>query len=97
MTIPEIKTLSDVEKLYQGEEPDMDMETRIRTFDDCGIMYDDALSEKIWKNNMDKIQEFCIRHIKAHPDCTYEEALKICWQGNPEYLRIYTRTEKGVM
>jgi len=97
MTIPGINDLSDVETLYGKEEPEMNLETRFRYSDDCGIVYDDALSEVIWKNNMDKVQEFCIRHIERHPGCTYAAALEICWHGNPEYLRIYTRTERGVM
>ena len=97
MTFPEIKTLSDVEALYEGGEKEMNMETRFRYSDDRGIVHDDALSEIIWQNNMVRIENFCIRHIERHPGCTYAEALKICWRGNPEYLRIYTRTEKGAM
>ena len=95
MTFPEIKTLSDVEALYEGGEKEMNVETRFRYSDDRGIVHDDALSEIIWQNNMVRIENFIIRHIERHPDCTYAEALKVCFHGSPEWKRIYTRTEKG--
>ena len=97
MELPQIKTLSDVENLYEKEEPEMNLDTRLRHTDQQGIVHDEPISENIWADNMVKIENSIIRHIERHPGCTYAEALEICWQGNPEYKRIYTRTEKGVM
>ena len=73
----------------------MNLETRFRYSDDRGVVHDEALSEIIWQNNMEKIEAFCVRHMQRHPDCTYEQALEICWQGNPDCQRIYARVERG--
>lgn len=94
MELPQINTLSDIEKLYGKEEPEMNLETRFRYSDDRGIVHDDSLGELIWQNNMVRIENFIIRHIARHPGCTYAEALKVCFHGSPEWKRIYARAEK---
>ena len=71
------------------------MDTRLRYTDARGVERDEPVAEIIWQQNMQRIEAFCARHMAAHPECSYAQALEACWWGNPEYLRIYTRMERG--
>ncbi len=108
MKLPEIKTLSDIERLYHAEdcqcEPckqetkegeKMTGETIARYQDDAcgGLIREEPFNELEFLATLKTIERFCQDHMQRKGG-TYAEALEICWRGNPEYKAIYARKPK---
>ncbi len=64
----------------------------IKKFDEKGNLRSEwLLSEVVWNETTQRIASFVERHMKAHKDCDYRDALEICFRLNPEWARVYAR------